>query len=175
MSSKQGDNRNRINAQKICFYSLLSAASMVVSYLESLLSLAFIAPGIKLGLANAVVLLLVMRRDIKGAFLVNIVRVLLSSLLFGSAISLAFSLAAGIASIIVSAVFVEFKSISAVGVSVLGGVTHNVVQCVVAVVITGAAVLYYLPVLIVAGVISGVLVGVVSQILFKKVKTNVKI
>ena len=90
MSAKQDNSPNRIDTKRLTLYALLVAAAMVFSYIESLVPLFFIAPGVKIGLANAVSLLLAAKGRYKGAFAVNISRILLSALLFGSAVSLAY-------------------------------------------------------------------------------------
>ena len=76
MSAKQGHNRNQI--RRVCLYAILSAVCLCLGYLESLVPLTFIAPGVKIGLANTVCLILAAKMDIKGAFFVNTVRILLS-------------------------------------------------------------------------------------------------
>ena len=79
-------------AKRVSTYGILVALCMVFGWVENLISLSFIAPGIKIGLANSVCLLLVLNKDIKGAFFTNIARILLSALLFSTPFSLVFSL-----------------------------------------------------------------------------------
>ena len=88
MSSKQSDGRNKINIKRLTLYAMLVAVCLIVGYLESILSISLtaIAPGIKIGLSNAVVLTLICTGDIKGAWAINIARICLSALLFGSPI-----------------------------------------------------------------------------------------
>lgn len=172
MPAKQGNSGNRVAAANLTRYALLTAACLIVGYVESLLPLAFIAPGVKLGLSNAVAMLLVLSGDTKGAFAVNITRILLSALLFGSIFSLIFSLSGGIFSLIAAAIFKRLKSLSAIGVSMISGVVHNIFQLISAVFITGAGVLYYIPILILSGAACGGLVGLLTKVLLKKLKTN---
>ena len=110
MSAKQGNSRNKIRL--VCLYGIFAAVCLCLSYLESLVPLTFIAPGVKIGLANTVCLCLAVRGDIKGAFLVNSVRILLSNFLFGSVISLVFSLSAGIVSLGAVCILRKFKAFS---------------------------------------------------------------
>ncbi|MBR3144865.1 MAG: Gx transporter family protein [Clostridia bacterium] len=175
MSAKQSDSANRIDTKRLTLYALFTAAALIFSYIESLFPLAFIAPGVKLGLSNAVVLFLAVRKDYKGAFLVSIVRLLLSALLFGSFISFLFSFAGGMFSLLIICLLNKTGLFSAVGVSIAGGVAHNVAQLVVAYFIIKGAVWYYLPVLALSGALCGGLVGAVSLILLKKIKTNYKL
>ena len=158
-------------AKKIALYGILSALCLVLGYLESLLPLDMIAPGIKLGLANAVALLLIALGDIKGAVLVNITRILLSALLFGSPFSLIFSLSGGIASLLVMSLLSGRKQFGTVGFSVCGAVAHNIFQLLAASVIIGQGVWYYLPVLLIAGSIGGILTGLLAGAVFKKTTT----
>ena len=148
---------------------------MIFGFIESLFSLSFIAPGVKLGLANSVALLLLCFKDFKGALLVNITRVLLSALLFSSPFSLVFSLTAGLVSVVIMRVLSGLKGVSAVGFSISGAAVHNLVQLTVAAVLFGRAVWYYLPFLLISALLSGGLIGILSSIIFKKIKTNIKI
>lgn len=158
--------------KRISTYGIFTAVCLVLSFVESLLPLSFIAPGVKLGLANSVALLLLSNKDYTGAFLVNIARILLSCLLFSSPFSLIFALSGGVVSLIVMCLFSKFKSISVIGFSALGAVTHNLVQALVAFLIFGEGILYYLPILILSAIISGAVIGVISYLILKKLKTN---
>lgn len=162
------------NIKKIALYGICAALAIIFGFVESLIPFDFIAPGIKLGLANCVALLFVCYGDIKGAFFVNIVRIVLSAFLFSSPFSLLFSLSAGILSLSLMAVIKRFKSVSEIGVSVLGAITHNAVQILVAFLLFGGAVFYYFPFLLLSALISGAVIGIIAKLIFKKVKTNVK-
>lgn len=168
MSSKQGNNRDRIN--HLCLLAVFTAVGMIFGFIESLLPLTFIAPGIKLGLANAIALILLVIGDTKGAFSVNVARIFLSALLFGSPFSLLFSLSAGLISLSVCALLRRFDKFGVIGISVAGAVVHNVVQLGVAMAVVGFNSVYYLPVLLIGGVVSGTLIGVLSGIIAEKIK-----
>ena len=172
MLTEQGNNRNKIKMKSICLYGVLCALCIVLGYLESLVNLSFIAPGVKIGISNSVALILAARGDIKGAFAVNITRILISALLFGSPFSLCFSLAGGIASLAVIAFLIRLKSVTLIGCSAMAGVVHNIFQLIVAAFVLGRGVLWYFPVLIAAGTATGVLVGIFSLIILKKIETN---
>lgn len=158
--------------KRIALYGILASLALIFGYIESLFSLSFIAPGVKLGLANSVALLLLCRKDLKGALAVNITRILLSALLFSSPFSLLFSLTAGISSILIMRLLSGVKSVSPVGFSIAGAAAHNCVQLTVASVLFGRAVWCYLPFLLISALLSGALIGVLSSIIFKKIKTN---
>lgn len=162
-------------AKKVALYGILTGLAMIFGYIESFVSLSFIAPGIKLGLANSVALLLLCFKDFKGAILVNITRILLSSLLFSSPFSLAFSLTAGVLSVVIMRILSGVKGVSAIGFSIAGAAVHNVTQLTVAALLFGRAVWYYLPFLLASAMIGGGLIGTLSLIIFKKVKTKVKL
>lgn len=157
-------------AKKISFYGIFTALCMVLGYIEHLIPLSFIAPGIKLGLSNSVVLLLLIKKDIKGAFLINIARILLSVLLFAAPSTLIFSLSAGIVSTTVMVVLSRFKGIGVMGFSIIGAVVHNLTQLVCAVIILGIGVLYYLPFLLISALLSGALVGIIAKTLTEKIR-----
>lgn len=174
MFAKQDNSNNRISVKHITFYSLLVALCLIVGYIEGVLSisLAAIVPGVKIGLSNAIVLMLVYRGDTKGAWAVNIVRICLSALLFGSPVSFVFSLSGGIASLLMASVLSRFKLVSAIGTSIAGAVVHNIFQCVAASFFVGVGVVRILPLLILLGAVCGAFCGVLLQLVLKKVKTN---
>ena len=158
-------------AKKVAFYGVTAAVCLVFSYVETLLPLGFIAPGIKIGLANGVALLLILKKDIKGAFLVNIIRIILLNLLFVSPFALVFSLTAGLLSTFVMWFASKIGKLGAIGFSVLGALTHNLVQVIVALIFFGTGVLFYLPILIFSAILCGTLIGFLAKILDKKIKT----
>lgn len=157
-------------SKKVALYGILASVCLIFSYIEVLLPLTFIAPGVKIGLANGVALLLILKNDIKGAFLVNIIRIMLSNLLFVNPFALIFSLSAGVVSTLVMYFVSRLKIFGAVGFSVLGALTHNIVQTAVALLLLGTGVLYYSPFLIFSAIISGTLIGFLAKILEKKIK-----
>lgn len=174
MSAKQGNCRNKINIKRITLYSLFVAVCLIIGYLESLLSISLIAvaPGIKIGLSNAIALTLICHGDIKGAWAVNITRICLSALLFGSPISFLFSLSGGVASTFTACVLSRFKTVSSIGISIAGGTVHNVFQCLAAIAFVGVGVIYYLPALLLCGALCGALCGVLVKLVLNKIKIN---
>ncbi len=147
----------------------LLAVALILSYVESLLPLTFGIPGIKLGLPNLVVVLLLYngKKSLTGAreaVLVNGMRIILSGFLFGSLYSILYALAGAALSLMVMVFAKKCSCFSMLGVSVLGGVFHNVGQIIVAMfVVETFAVLYYLPFLIISGVVTGALLGLVGM------------
>ena len=174
MSAKQGGSGNKLNIRRITLYALTVVLCLVVGYLESILSTALIAvaPGVKIGLSNAVALTLICNGDFKGAWAVNITRICLSALLFGSPVSFLFSLAGGVASTATACLLSKLKSVSPVGISLAGGVVHNIFQLLAAIAFVGVGVIYYMPALIAFGALCGALCGVLANLIIKKIKTN---
>lgn len=159
-------------SKRVSLYGIFCAAAIVFGYIETLLPTDFIAPGIKPGLANSAALMLLLYGDFKGALLVNIARICLSAMLFGTPMSLLFSLTAGIASLIAMRLLKNVKCITAIGFSVAGAAMHNTVQSAVAAFIYGAGIWYYYPVLLLIGTVSGTVIGIICLAVFKKIETN---
>ena len=145
---------------------------MVLSYVESQLP-AFVAiPGMKLGLTNIVVIFALYAIDAKAAAFINLVRIFLVALLFGTALSLAFSLAGGILSFLVMFLLKKTNKLSITGVSAAGGVSHNIGQIIVAMVAMNTrAIALYLPVLWITGIFSGILIGIIGGIVVGRIKS----
>lgn len=146
---------------------------MILSFVESRIP-AFVAiPGIKVGLANIAVIFTLYKLGVKEAITVSIVRVLLISMLFGSAVSLIYSISGATLSLLTMIVLKKFTPLNEVTISVTGGVMHNVGQIAAAsFMLSTNVVVYYLPFLLVSGTIAGIVVGIASAILIKRVKFN---
>lgn len=153
-----------------------TAIAMILSYIEFLLPPIFAAvPGIKMGLANVIIIFLLYRLDFKSALAVSFVRVCLSSLLFGTALTFFYSLCGAMLSISLMLVAKRIGWFSTVGVSIVGGVSHNLGQIAVAIILLRTYEIgYYMAVLAVTGTLAGILVGVTAAILIKHVKLSLK-
>lgn len=148
------------NAKKIAYCAMLTALSMVFSYIEALIPLSAGIPGIKLGLSNLVVVSGLYFLPAGWVCLVLVLKVTLVSFLFGNLSMLIYSMAGGMLSLFVMLALKRVKGFSMIGVSMAGGVCHNIGQLIVAVaVVESAAPLSYLPALIVAGAVSGTAIG----------------
>jgi heptaprenyl diphosphate synthase len=156
--------------KRLTQYGVLTALAMVLSYVEAQLP-AFVAiPGMKLGLTNVVVIFALYHMDDKAAIIINIVRVALVSLLFGTALSLAFSLAGAVLSYLVMIILKRWGKPGIVGVSAAGGVSHNIGQIIVAMIVMNTrAIALYLPVLWITGVFSGVLIGIIGGLIVSRI------
>ena len=157
--------------KKTAFLGLCTALALILAYVEVLLPpLLSAVPGIKMGLPNIIIIFLLYRHGPVPAAAVSLTRVLLVALLFGNAMSLAYSLAGAILSLGVMALLRRLDFLSAVGVSVAGSVMHNVGQILMAMLLLGTAELgYYLIVLAVTGTVAGVFIGLCGSVLVRRV------
>ena len=162
---------NRISTKKIALCGVLTALAMIFSYIESVIPIPIPVPGIKLGVANIAVITIPYVLGVKEAIVINLLRIALTALLFGNVNSFLFSISGAVLSLTIMIIMKKLDFFSCIGVSVCGGVMHNVGQIIAAVFIMGSeAIVLYLPVLIVSGVFTGVVIGVVSGIVAKHVK-----
>lgn len=145
---------------------VLLSLSLVLSYLESLVTL---PAGVKLGLANIVTLFLLYRRRTAEAITVAFLRIVLSALLFGSPVSLFYSLLGGTLSLAVTLLLMKLRIFSPVGVSLGGAVFHNLGQLVAAILLLGQNLILYLPVLLFSGTVAGALIGILAGVAIKKI------
>lgn len=140
----------------------LLALALILSYIESLIPFSFGIPGIKLGLPNLIVLLLLYDKGEREALMVNGLRIVLSGFLFSNLYAILYALAGAVCSFL-AMLFGRRTKLSMVGVSMLGGVFHNIGQLLVAMaVVETFAVVYYVPFLIVAGTVTGAVLGLVG-------------
>lgn len=162
---------NNRPTKKIAYLGLLIALAFVFSYVEFLLPVSLGVPGAKLGLANLVIIVAMYTLNSKDAFVLSMIRIVLVGLTFGSLASMFYSFAGGIASFAVMAAAKRTGLLSITGVSVLGGVFHNIGQILMAIlVVRTASLIYYLPVLLLVGSVSGVVIGVVGALVTKRIQ-----
>lgn len=160
-----------MRTKKITQMGLFLATALVLSYLESLLPVVIAVPGGKIGLANIITMLLLYQYGGRRAFLFMVVRVVLSGFLFSGMAGIVYSLAGGICCIVVMELIRKIPYCSILGVSMAGAVSHNFGQILVAwLVMANSHILYYFPVLCISGLITGILIGLLSDILWKRLK-----
>lgn len=151
------------NSKKTAYCAMLAALSMIFGYIEALIPFSFGIPGVKLGLSNLVVVTGLYFMPAGWVFLVLILKVTLMSFLFGNLSMLIYSMAGGMLSFFVMLIVKRRKGFSMIGVSIAGGVSHNIGQLIVAaLVVESAAPFYYMPVLLIAGAVSGALIGIAA-------------
>lgn len=159
------------NTKKLATMSIMVSFALILSFIESRIP-AFVAiPGVKVGLANIAVIFVLYKMGIKEAAAISAVRILLVSMLFGSPVSLIYSLSGALFSFVVMILLKKLTPLKEVAISVVGGVMHNVGQIVAASIILDTNVVaYYLPFLILSGTIAGIVVGLTAALLIKRVK-----
>lgn len=158
---------------RLAVLGVLTAMALVLSYVESLLPPVWAAvPGIKMGLPNIVIIILLYKLGIKEAAIVSLIRVLFSSfLLFGSGMMLMYSVAGASLSLALMTICKKLSLFSTVGVSIVGGISHNLGQLLVAIALFDTSQLgYYMIVLAVTGTVAGVFIGIVGSLLLKRLE-----
>lgn len=165
MKNKMGKKKKDMPVtQKIALWGLLVAVAMVLSWVEAQIPAFFAVPGIKLGLTNLVVLAALYCLSEKDAVLINLLRILLVGFTFGNMFSLLYSIAGGLLSGLTMILIKRFGKFDITAVSVAGGIMHNVGQILVAmVVLETKSLLYYLPVLWISGIVAGLVIGLLSK------------
>ena len=156
--------------QRLSALALTVAVAMLLSFIESRLPSFTAIPGIKVGLANIAVTFALYRIGTREAILVSAVRVVLVSLLFGSPVSMLYGLSGAVLSLALMSLLKHISPLSPIGVSVAGGVTHNLGQIALAcLLLRSATVFYYLPVLILTGTVAGTVTGITAGIIIKRI------
>ena len=143
-----------------------TAVAILLGYVESLFPP--IAAGVKLGLANTVVITVLYTQSVNQAWMVAILKTILCAALFGSASSFVYSFAGAVVSLIAMILAKKSNLFSIIAVSSLGGAFHNMAQLLCAYLFIGKGVLYYIPVLFVSGALCGILTGIAAKILVRR-------
>lgn len=148
----------------IAYFGLLLTFALILSYVESLIPIFVSIPGVKLGLANLVVLICLYAFPTKYAFLISFMRVILAGLLFGYMFSILYSLSGAILSLIVMILVKKYLKLGVLGVSILGGVFHNIGQLIVAItVVSNYRIGYLFPYLFLSGILTGAIIGIIAN------------
>ncbi len=164
------------NALKAAAGGVALATAMILSYVETLIPFNIGIPGIKAGLPNIIILFVLYKYGFGYAAAVSFLRVALAGILFGSAPSFIYSLSGAVISLGIMFLLKKTDLFSSLGVSVAGGITHNLAQiCAAAVLMNTADILYYLPALVIGGTVSGALIGITGSIMIKKINIANKI
>lgn len=162
--------KNTDKVKRLTTAALTVAVALMLSYIESFIPSPGV-PGMKLGLANIAVVFTLYKLGAPDAAAVSGVRILLSALLFGSIASLLYSASGALLSLAVMTLLKKSDVFSVCGVSIAGGVAHNIGQILCAVAVSNTPELYYyLPALIASGVATGAVIGVAGGLLYKKIR-----
>ena len=157
---------------KVAVFGVFTSLALILSYVELLIPINFGIPGMKLGLANLLVVILLYKGCPRDALLLSVIRILLSGLNFGNMFSIFYSLGGGLLSLAVMVFLKKTGQFTVAGISIGGGASHNVGQLLVAMfVVQTYQVGYYLPVLLIAGVITGAVIGILSAEVLKRTQS----
>ena len=163
------------NTRRLAFGAMFTALALIFSYVEFLVPLPVPVPGIKLGLANLVIIIAIYRMSFKYAFTINCVRIVASGLLFSGVFGMLYSFAGGILSLVVMYVLYRTGRFSMVGISMAGGVMHNLGQLLTAcLIVSSVSLMSYFAVLLFSGLISGILIGIVAYNIEKRLPADMR-
>lgn len=158
-----------MKTKKVAFLGLSIALAMILSFVESQIPALIAIPGMKVGLPNLAIVFLLYRIGWKESVIVSIIRVLLVSMLFGNVQSMLFSIAGAVLSLTGMILLKKTNWFSCITVSIVGGILHNVGQIIAAVLWTQTAqIVFYLPFLLISGIVAGAIIGLVSGMLVKR-------
>ena len=153
-------NTTQSRSKRISYIAVLTTLALIFSYIEAILPFSIGIPGVKLGIANIVVLISLYTLDAKAALTINLIRIFLAGFLFSGVFGIIYSLAGGLLSFAVMLVLKKTDIFSVIGLSVAGGVMHNLGQLVTAAaIVENFAMFIYFPVLLFSGIVCGIIVG----------------
>ncbi|MDD7719580.1 MAG: Gx transporter family protein [Eubacteriaceae bacterium] len=154
------------NSKFIATSAMFVCLALIFSYVEVLIPFSVGIPGVKLGLANLVIIIALYEMNFRYAFAINAIRIVITGLLFGGLFGVMYSAAGGLLSIVTMWALKKTGLFSMIGVSMAGGFSHNLGQLIVAaLLVSNLKMFVYFPVLVFSGIASGILIGVVSYII----------
>ena len=154
---------------KAAYFGVFTALALIFSYVETLIPIHLGIPGVKLGLANLIIVITLYKMGTKEAYILSIVRVVLAGFIFGNMFSILYSMSGGLLSLSVMTLLKKTDKFSVLGVSMAGGVFHNVGQLLMAaIVLESLSITYYLPVLLISGVLTGFLIGFIANEMLRR-------
>jgi heptaprenyl diphosphate synthase len=160
-----------MKSRNVATYGMLIALAFILSYIERIITIPVPIPGIKIGLANLVVITALYLMGAKHAFVLSMIRIILVGFTFGNLSTMLFSFAGGILSWVLMVLARKIQGLSMTGVSILGGVGHNAGQIAVAMfVVNSTTLVYYLPVLILSGLVAGTVIGILGALLVNSLR-----
>ena len=165
----------RTKSVLITKYGMLVALAFIFSYIEAMIPIPVPIPGVKLGLANLVSIVGLYTVGVAGTIAVSLVRIVLVGFTFGNMSSMFYSLAGGVVSLILMIAAKKSGWFSTIGVSIIGGIGHNIGQIsMAALLVQTAGVFVYLPMLLIAGVIAGAVIGLLGGLVIERIQKVVK-
>ena len=159
--------------KKIAFLGIATSVALILAYIEAILPPIWTAvPGIKVGLPNLIIILVLYRFGFKYAAMVSGVRLIIVSILFGNAMTLAYSVAGAVLSLALMGILKKTDRFSTVGVSIVGAISHNLGQIIVAIFLFDTVQIgYYMIVLAITGTIAGIFIGIGSNLLLNRAES----
>lgn len=149
---------------KAAYFGVFISLALIFSYVETLIPIHLGIPGVKLGLANLVIVITLYKMGTKEAYILSVVRVMLAGFIFGNMFSILYSMSGGLLSLSVMTLLKKTDKFSVMGVSMAGGVFHNIGQLLMAaIVLESLSITYYMPVLLISGVLTGFLIGFIAN------------
>ncbi|AKT47532.1 heptaprenyl diphosphate synthase [Eubacterium sulci ATCC 35585] len=172
-SHNKMSSRAHSRSSRIATTALLAALALIFSYVEAIIPMPIAVPGVKLGIANLAVLIALYRFDFRYALSINLIRIIVSGLLFNGLFGALYAMSGGVLSLIVMWLLKKTNLFSIVGVSMAGGVAHNMGQILVAsLLVSDLRMFMYLPVLMFSGIISGIIIGVIAYYVQRSLNAN---
>lgn len=167
-------SQNRSRAGRITSAALFASLALIFSYIEVLIPPITGIPGVKLGIANLVVITALYRMDLRTAFGISVIRIIVAGLLFNGVFGALYSFAGGMISLFVMWALKKTGIFSMTGVSMAGGVAHNMGQLLVAAcIVSNLKIFFYMPVLLFSGIISGILIGLTAELAGRKIPDRI--
>ena len=163
-------NKREQKVKKVANYGVLVTMALVASYVETLIPISLGVPGAKIGLANLITIVALFLMGWKDAFAISIIRIVLAGFLFGNLFAIFYSLAGALLSLLIMMLLKKLE-FGTVAVSCAGGVAHNIGQIsFAALLVENSRLFYYLPILLIAGVLAGIVIGIIGGELIKRLK-----
>lgn len=167
MSSQ--DKQRGLKSRRLALSAMLAALALIFSYVEALIPLPVPVPGIKLGIANLVIVIAIYKLGFRYAFTINCIRIIIAGLLFSGVFGMLYSFAGGVLSIVIMYLLYRTGLFSMVGVSMAGGVAHNLGQLLTAsLIVSNIRMMSYFSILLFSGLISGILIGVIAALIYRR-------
>ena len=170
MSSQANRTADRgLKTRRLALSAMLAALALIFSYVEAMIPIPVPVPGIKLGIANLVIVMAIYKLGFRYAFTINCVRIVIAGLLFSGVFGMFYSFAGGILSIAVMYLLYRTGWFSMIGVSMAGGVAHNLGQLITAcLIVSNVRLMSYFSILLFSGLFSGIAVGFLAALIYRR-------
>ena len=166
-------NKKDANSRRLALSAMLAALALIFSYVEALIPLPVPIPGVKLGIANLVIVIAIYKLGFRYAFAINCIRIVIAGLLFSGVFGMLYSFAGGLLSLLIMYLLYRSNLFSMVGVSMAGGVAHNLGQLLTAsFLVSNIRMMAYFSVLLFSGLISGILIGILATLIYRRLPGN---